>query len=99
MRQKNLWSIYTQRKDEGRKILIETSERQIIVPVAVSELIKRTASRIEPASVGLKQHILARGGVRRSLHNRPMDGVYLSPKPKMLTNHPVFRERRVLTAF
>ena len=44
---KNLWSIYTQRKDEGRKILIETSERQIIVRVAVSELIKRTATSPE----------------------------------------------------
>ena len=47
----------------------------------------------------MKQLIPARGGVRCSLRNRPMDRAYLNSNPKMLTNHPVFRKRRVLTAF
>ena len=40
---------------------------------------------IEAASAGLKQLIPARGGVRCSLRNRPMDRAYLNSNPKMLT--------------
>ena len=54
-------------------------------PYTEEKSVEFQLGRIEAASAGFKQLILARGGVRHSLRNRPMDRVYLSPKPKMLT--------------